>query len=718
MDVSGFVKIANGFPEALILLNKDGEILALNNHAGVFLSKHFPQVKQQHSLQHYVLNTEDQLKQILRTWSRSNSPLPSTLKWNSHALKSWTFQGFLFEPATDTESAKMVLRCIPAAHNRNEFTALNKELEKTQASLRKLLETREAFEQQSQLAAVTLSSIADAVITTCVEGKVMSLNPVAEKLTGWSSDECRGKPSASVFNIIDEDSRISCHDPVIHSLQMNKLIALNNHTILISQTGTEYVIEFSVSPIRNKSGEVLGAVVVFHDVTADRLARRQLQYLAQHDMLTGLHNRFYFEQELSRLINIAHRGKTTFALLYIDLDQFKIVNDTAGHGVGDSLLIEVAKLFGARLRSGDILARLGGDEFGILLQNVNTEELHNVVTSYQSTLSSFIYTWGDQQFNVFSSMGVTLIDDHTASKAEVLRQADIACYVAKNNGRNQYHFYNDATDNKMQDIGEFTLLNKINDALLKNQFKLLFQPITYADGSSLDYFEALLRLPDHDQLITPNIFIPVAKRNSMMLKIDMWVMEKVVSMIESNHYPGYTFSVNISGSSINNNEISSFLVTKIKNNNAIADAMIIEITETEAITHIEGAAGFMNELKQYGVKFALDDFGTGFSSFAYLKYLPADLIKIDGIFVRDIDKDPADLAMVRSINHIAHSLGKQTIAEFVENAEIQALLQDMGVDFIQGYHIGKPGELKDTPQPPKTDRSGGFAHLSRPPQDQ
>jgi diguanylate cyclase (GGDEF)-like protein len=411
-------------------------------------------------------------------------------------------------------------------------------------------------------------------------------------------------------------------------------------------------------------------------------------------MLTNLNNRYYFEQELSRLVDLAKRGKHSFAMLYIDLDQFKTVNDTAGHTVGDTLLIEVARSFTARLRRGDILARLGGDEFGVLLQDITRHELEEIAASYQDALHNLTFDWKDKIFHVHSSIGIALIDSNSLDAAEILRQADVACYVAKTTGRNRTHFYKKDEDTQIQHIGELDIINKLNHALSNDGFKLLYQPITRSDGSNLDYYEALLRLPDGNKMLPPSIFIPIAERNSLMTRIDEWVINQIMQLIEKDQYPGYTFSINLSGSSINNNKIFSLLSSKLKNNRGIAESMIIEITETSAVTHIEKAGDFMRDLRRYGVRFALDDFGTGFSSFAYLKHLPADLIKIDGVFVKDIAHDPADLAMVRSINHIAHSLDKKTIAEYVENEQIRIILEDIGVDYLQGYHMGKPAELE------------------------
>lgn len=697
MRPSDFQVFADSLPEALIMLSSDGDILATNKCAKGFLSKRFDNIDHRKSLTDFVNNTPEQIEKSLRAWSRSRTPIPAAISWKADkevAEPNWRCQAFMIEPANKNNSAILIIRCIPGRGQLSEFSILNTELEKTQITLKKLLETRAALEKEHELATVTLKSIGDAVITTDNQGNVESLNPVAEVLTGWTNEEALGKPSCEVFNIISEITREPSLDPIRRALKENIIIELGNHTILISRDGTEYVIEDSVAPIRNKNNDVFGAVLVFHDVTAKRLALRQLEYLALHDTLTGLNNRHYFEQELFKAVDLAKRGTLIFALLYIDLDEFKAVNDTAGHSVGDNLLTEVSHLFSSRLRRGDTLARLGGDEFGVLLQNIDKKQVEKTAESYRQALSDFQFTWKDKVFDINSSIGVTIIDNKINTAAEALRQADVACYVAKQNGRNRLHLYSSKDDKKAMQLGEVSLISKLNNALKNDTFILHFQPIIDSLDIKINYFEVLLRLKDGDNIVAPNIFIPVAERYAIMPKIDKWVVEQVIKLLEQEQYTDCKFSINLSGSSFEDKAIINFLSKKIKDNTRLSEAISFEVTETSAVTHIEGAAEFMHSLLSYGVKFALDDFGTGFSSFAYLKHLPVDLIKIDGVFVKDIVNDPADQAMVRSINHIAHSLGKKTVAEYVESEEILNILKEIGVDYFQGYHLGKPDELK------------------------
>jgi diguanylate cyclase (GGDEF)-like protein/PAS domain S-box-containing protein len=693
---SDFLIFADTLPEALILLSSNGDILAINKCAKRLLKERFCNIEEYSSLKDLLKNKNDDINKMLRIWSRSRTPIPAAISWKSDKKinkNNWRCQGFLITPSSKTEPAQVVLRCILGRGQLSEFSILNTGLEKTQNTLKKLLQTREEQEREHELSSVTLQSIGDAVITTDEEGNIKTLNPIAENLTGWTSSDAIGKPSNKIFNIINELTREPLRDPIKRSLDENIIIELSNHTILIARDGTEFVVEDSVAPIRNKSGEVFGAVLVFHDVTGNRLAHKQLEYLAQHDTLTGLNNRYYFEQELYKAIGIAKRGELKFALLYIDLDQFKSVNDTAGHSVGDDLLTEVAQLFSLRLRGGDTLARLGGDEFGVLLYNIDVDEVELIAESYQSALADLKLEWQDKIFNVTPSIGVSIIDKKTSSAAESLRQADVACYVAKKTGRNKLHSYRKKDDNQVEQLAEATLNKKINDALTNNLFVLYFQPITIPKNTNTNYYEILLRMIDENgEIIPPNLFLPTAERYSLMPKIDAWVIEHAIKVLEENIEPDYIFSINLSGDSFEDKNIKILLKKLLNNNRKIAESIVFEVTETSAVRHIERTGDFMRELLGYGVKFALDDFGTGFSSFAYLKHLPIDIIKIDGIFVKDIADNPADQVLVRTINNLAHSLGKKTVAEYVENEKIQSILEEIGVDYLQGYHIGKPSE--------------------------
>lgn len=696
MEEKTFLDFANAFPEAIVLLDTSGKILTINKKAKKILSLSRLDPIGQH-LSQFVIIQKGSLKDSLRIWSRSRTPIPANIQWTSlppDKAANIQCQAFLLQPSSDTESGKLVLRCVMGKSISRSFMELNQELKRYQAILQKLQASRNALKDEHEKALVTLHSIGDAVITTDKRGVVEYLNPIAEDLTGWSNEESQGEPLAIIFNIINETTRQPAPNPVIRCLKEGRIVGLANHTALISRDGTEHVIEDSAAPIRNHQDKILGSVLVFRDVTRDRLARRQLEYLAQHDTLTGLKNRFFFEQQLDRIVNIASRGQHHSALLYIDLDEFKIINDTAGHAAGDDLLVEVSSLLSARLRQGDVLARLGGDEFGIILENIMPDKLQATAESFNQVLQGFRYDWDGNHYGVTCSIGTTVIDKDTKSLAEAMRQADIACYVAKGDGRNRIHIYNKEDEHTASTLGEINILNNLRSALKHDGFILHFQPIIDIAINKVQSHEVLLRLKHSDgSLIRPGNFIAVAERYGLMPSIDHWVLSKSLQYLNEvgPKNPSHQLSVNISGASLGDGKIVKLIQSFAKKYPGCMEKLIIEVTETSAIMHIDKASMFIRELRNLGVRFALDDFGTGFSSFAYLKHLQVDYIKIDGTFIKDITKDPADQAMVRSINHIAHSLDKKTIAEFVEDKEILELLKTIGVDMAQGYFIGKPG---------------------------
>lgn len=695
MDVNSFLQLADALPEALLLIDRNGNILAANRKALNFLNLDAIEV-QDHRLAQFLKSDEQELQQAIRLWSRSRTPIPTTIKWK-HVPEAEDSkiqcQAFLLKPGESGSSAWLVLRCVIGKSISRQFVELNSELEQQKSLLRKLQASRKALEKEHERVRVTLHSIGDAVITTDAKGCVDYMNPVAEQLTGWETQEARGKDVIEVFNIINEVTRRRAKNPVEHCLAEGRVVGLANHTALIARDGTEYVIEDSAAPIRDAHGIIHGVVLVFRDVTGDRLAQRQLEYLAQHDTLTSLKNRYFFEQQLDQAVKVASRGQQHAALLYIDLDQFKLVNDTAGHAAGDELLVEVAQRLTKRLRHGDILARLGGDEFGIILNDVKQEQLEVITCAFIEGLEGFKYRWDSGSFDVTCSIGIVYIDQNITSPAEAMRRADIACYVSKQAGRNRYHLYTADDEDTLSTLGEMSVITEIKRALENSGFVLHFQPIRDVGNARTEMFEALLRLKhSNDTLIGPGNFIPIAERYGLMPQIDAWVIRNAMKQLANLCKDGNAccLTVNLSGASLGNAELLQEITTFARSNRDVAEHLILEITETAAVTHIDKASLFIKQLRQEGIRFALDDFGTGFSSFSYLKHLPVDFIKIDGVFVRDIVADPVDQAMVRSINNIAHSLGKLTIAEFVEDNEILGLLKEIGVDMVQGYYIGRP----------------------------
>ena len=441
---------------------------------------------------------------------------------------------------------------------------------------------------------------------------------------------------------------------------------------------------------------LLVARTVINHVSAKN---RQLAYQASHDPLTGLINRHEFECRVERAIQNAKVQATTHTLLYLDLDQFKIVNDTCGHAAGDELLQQLSQLLLGSVRHRDTLSRLGGDEFGMLFENCPLDKAVEIANSLLTSIQEFNFTWGESSFTLGISIGVVPIDHSTSDIASAMSAADSACYIAKEAGRNQLQIAHMGDRRLQQRHGEMQWASRLTRALEKDQFTLYFQPIIPCANKSrhYTYLEILLRLIDDDgTVIAPGAFLYAAEKYNMVSSIDRWVIEHSMAWLaetEKSDGRPITISINISGQTIGSPDMLKFIIDKMEETGAPAGQIIFEVTETAAIANITSATSFMLTLRGCGFRFSLDDFGSGLSSFTYLKKLPVDFLKIDGAFVRDILSDPVDYAMVRSINELGQLLGKETIAEFVETTGLADELERMGVNYVQGYAFAKPRPL-------------------------
>ncbi|MGB5301020.1 MAG: EAL domain-containing protein, partial [Thiogranum sp.] len=437
-------------------------------------------------------------------------------------------------------------------------------------------------------------------------------------------------------------------------------------------------------------------------VTESRRLQKHIIHQAAHDSLTGLVNRYEFEKRLEELLVDAQNSDTQHALCYMDLDQFKVVNDTCGHAAGDELLCQLATVLHNKVRGSDTLARLGGDEFGILLTSCGSKDAREIADIILQTVQEFRFVWDDMTFRVGASIGVVPVDASGAGKKTLLSTADAACYAAKENGRNRIHYYEAGDTDLAQRTGEMQWVSRIHRAVEEDLLELYFQPIApVSDQSSVsgEYYEILVRMHDDGgNLIAPGAFLPAAERYNLMPVIDKWVVKTAFKWLDGHpeHLKNLAHcAINLAGPSVSDESFLDFLVELFSRVHVPAEKICFEITETTAIANLVKATRFITTLKQMGCTFALDDFGSGMSSFAYLKNLPVDFLKIEGMFVRDIADDPIDYTMVKSINELAHVMGKQTIAEFVENRRILEKLQSIGVDFAQGYGIARPRPLRD-----------------------
>lgn len=428
---------------------------------------------------------------------------------------------------------------------------------------------------------------------------------------------------------------------------------------------------------------------------------RQLAYQASHDPLTGLINRQEFECRVERSIQQARAQAATHALLYLDLDQFKVVNDTCGHAAGDELLQQLSKLLLSSVRTRDTLGRLGGDEFGMLLENCPLDKAVEIANNLLKKIDAFHFTWSDNTFTLGISIGVVPVDRSTADIGCAMSAADSACYIAKESGRNQVQIAH-LGDRRLQERhGEMQWVSRLTRAIEEDQFALYYQPIIpcASKATSGKHMEILLRMIDDDgSVVPPGSFLPAAEKYNMASNIDRWVIEHAMKWLVANTaQDGWpvTISVNLSGQTTGSPDMLKFIIEKMDETGVSPEHIIFEITEAAAITNITSTTSFMLTLRGCGCRFSLDNFGSGLSSFAYLKKLPVDYLKIDGTFVRDILSDPVDYAIVKSINELAQLLGKETIAEFVETLEVAEELRMMGVNHVQGYAYAKPEPLSN-----------------------
>jgi len=550
---------------------------------------------------------------------------------------------------------------------------------------------------EKERAQVTLASIGDAVISTDADGRIDYLNAVAESLTAWTVDEARGRPIGDVLNLVNEVTREPIENPLLRALARRDGTSPLDHSVLITRAGQEVAIQESAAPICDRHGEVIGAVTVFHDVTKERRLKRALSYQASHDALTGLINRREFDTRLQSAVLSAQTGEASHALLYVDLDQFKVVNDTCGHQAGDRLLRDVTGLLQTRVRAADTLARLGGDEFGMLLQSCTLEQATRIAEAVRQSLHDYRFVWGASTLSVGASVGVVEIKRDTENVASVMSAADIACYAAKEGGRNRIHVYEaGGVSNRHR---EMHWVARVTRAAEENRLVLFYQPIVAIGAQDPPSFHELtVRLRGDDgELVPPSEFIPAAERYNVMSVIDRWVVLQAVELLRGRQRRGAplpTLAVNLSGTSLNEQSFLDFMLQNL-GDAKIAAALCFEITETAAVTNLADAIHFMRELQARGCRFALDDFGSGISSFLYLKTLPVDFLKIDGRFISHIASDPVDRSMVEAICKVGKALGIATVAESVETAEVLAELERIGVDFVQGYHMARPRPLAE-----------------------
>ena len=562
-----------------------------------------------------------------------------------------------------------------------------------------------------------LSSVGDGVYGVNCEGEITFINPAAKSILGYTdSNQLIGQLAHTMFH----QGPVNEGSDSIDECELQKTYRSGTQltswpTNFMHADGKNIPVECTVYPL-HLDNQLQGSVVAFRDITERKLLLEELKWQATHDPLTKLPNRAYFESALLQEVKEVKENGKESCLLYLDLDRFKYLNDTAGHNAGDKLLIAVGKQLLSALSAGDSLARIGGDEFAIIMRNVKSDSVFAGADKFREVLDNYRFDHAGKTYKINVSTGVAAIDGNTKTSGEVLANADIACYIAKGKGRNQTHVFASENDQKAAMDIELGWSQRLHDALNKNLFVLHYQPIVplamldidklpQEDGvlweqmaskpnvNSIDQYEVLIRLPDsRGELICPEAFLPTAERFNMMPAIDRWVIRNAIESLanESGNGKDICLSINLSGQSLEDESLAAYIHNLAKQFDIHPQSILFEITETSAIANLEVANRFISSLQELGYKFALDDFGSGFCSFSHLKFLPVNDIKIDGIFIQGMLHDSVDRAIIESIVQIAHTVGKKTVAEFVENAEVLKLLKHAGVDFVQGYYVGRP----------------------------
>ena len=557
------------------------------------------------------------------------------------------------------------------------------------------------IKSERERAEVTLHSIGDAVITTNVSGEIEYMNHIAETLTSWSFKDAKNKSIKEVFRIEDIDTCEPMHEVVMSCLD-DGIIIHKSVLSLINKNDNKKAIESSISPILNTSGATEGVIIVFHDETQRRQLENKIKHQAAHDSLTDLLNRDAFDVELSNHVYGSIHNNQHHVLCYLDLDRFKLVNDTAGHSAGDQCLIQTTSLIQSCIRADDVLGRLGGDEFGLILQNCNQESALKICNNISKAIAEMEFSWEGCTYNLGVSIGINPLNKTTVDATEAIKKADLACYTAKDKGRGRVYVYEEKDSELIRRQEENYWATKIEEAIRDNRLRLYAQTIVPLKNAERynKHYEILVRLLDEDNnLVQPNAFIPAAERYNLMNSVDRKIIFETFKFIHkhSEQEENIThYSINLSGNTIGDESIIGYINDMVDKFEIDTKTICFEITETTAIKNLQQAKTLIKELKSNGFKFALDDFGSGLSSFQYLKNLHVDYLKIDGSFVADMVNNNIDYAMVSAINEVGHVMGIQTIAEYVENDQIIKKLQEINVDYGQGYGIEQPKPLEET----------------------
>jgi diguanylate cyclase (GGDEF)-like protein/PAS domain S-box-containing protein len=566
------------------------------------------------------------------------------------------------------------------------------DISERKAAEHELQATRQALFEEKERAQVTLNSIGDAVLSTDIAGKVTYLNQVAETMTGWRLDEARGRPLAEIFRIIDGVTRLPAENPGQRAILENRVVGLAMNSILVRRDGFESAIEDSSAPIHDRDGQVCGSVIVFHDVSESRAMAQKMSHLAQHDFLTGLPNRLLLTERFSRAIGQAQRHQMQVALLFLDLDFFKNINDSLGHVIGDQLLQAVALRLVNCVRSTDTVCRQGGDEFVILLAEIERPQDASQVADKLLAALQVPHLIAGHELHVTLSIGISIYPDDGITADAVMQNADTAMYYAKAKGRNNYQFY--TAEMNTRALQRLSVENSLRRALRRHEFELHYQPKIAIVSGRVTGVEALIRWRDPELgMIYPGQFVPIAEECGLIVPIGQWVLREACRQMQawrSLGMPVVPVSVNISALEFRNTDFVQEVATILADTGLPACYLELELTESILMQEAQSSALVLEKLKAMGVRLAIDDFGTGYSSLSYLNRFPIDTLKIDQSFVRHIASNADDAAIVAAVIGMGRNLKQRVIAEGVETSEQLACLRMQRCDEGQGFFFSYP----------------------------
>ncbi len=620
---------------------------------------------------------------------------------------------------TGTYSDDVIRDCLAAGAVECMFKNEAQELflARVGALTKSVLDRRSIENERKRLESI-LSSVGDGVYGVDKSGDIEFINPAAKKMLGYPEvASLIGRSAHVLFHYATPEGDLTNGETCFLSNCYDKASQLTSwQTVFWHRKGHSFPVECSVYPLE-MDGEHVGSVVAFRDISERKVLEEELRWQASHDPLTKLFNRKYFEEQIDEEVEKLKRNNSCSALLLVDIDRFKYINDTAGHVAGDALLVDVGKRLQRRLRSSDTLARIGGDEYAIIIRNIVSghEEVMAAAEAFRHVLEEKKFFCGGRSYDVTATFGVSILDRNTKSLEEVMTNADIACHIAKTKGRNQTHIFSGDHDRKASMHRELGWSSRLREALKKNLFVLNFQPIVpiksidfsglpdqtgqvwleYLIAKQMEplFFEVLLRLQDTSgDYIVPDAFLPTAERFDIMPDIDRWVIDNAFNYLAKNKVkaPAYHLAINLSAQILTEDDTAKYIKDRLKTYAIDPRFITFEITETQAVTNIDATKALIAELRGMGCKFALDDFGSGFSSFSHLKHLDVDYIKIDGMFTKGINDNPIDKAVVLAVTEMARSLNKKTVVEYIENPEVLKTLQLSNIDYAQGYYISKP----------------------------